>query len=66
MSDTDYTAEELQSVLWDILHECVNGRPEGHHCPFCKEGTLTCTVIEDVSVKMECAKCGKYMDAKIQ
>jgi hypothetical protein len=66
MSDTEqYTAEELQSVLYDIMTECINGRTDGHRCPFCKEGTMACTVEEDVSVRMECPQCGKYFDARL-
>jgi hypothetical protein len=57
--------EELQSVLWDILQECMNGRTEGHLCPFCIEGKLNVSIVEDVSVRLECEGCGKFFDGRL-
>lgn len=61
---SDYDMDSL-SALQDILEECINGRTEGHKCPFCKDGVLTATVLEDVSVRLECSSCRKYFDGRL-
>jgi len=66
MIDSDkLSQEELQSMLWDILEECINGRTEGHKCPMCSGGALVCTVEEDVKVRMECQQCGKFYEGRM-
>lgn len=67
MHDSEMSAEELQSILWDILEECINGRTEGHRCPWCPDaGDLVIQVEEDVKVRMECHKCRKFFEAQIR
>ena len=58
------TAEELQSLYWDILERCVNGRTEGHRCPECSDD-LTCELEEDFQVKIECAACRRSITAQV-
>ena len=57
--------DEIQSILWDILEECINGRTEGHKCPCGEQGDLVCTVVEDVKVRMECQKCQKFFEGRL-
>ena len=52
-------------LLQDVLEECVNGRTEGHKCPFCREGSLTVKVEESVSVRMECDECRKFFEGRL-
>ena len=59
------SSEEVQSVLWDILEECINGRIEGHRCPCPESADLVCKVEEDVKVRMECQKCQKFFEARL-
>lgn len=60
-----YSSEEMQSILWDIMEECINGRTEGHKCPMCNEGDLEVEVLEDVKVTMTCPKCRKFMEGRL-
>jgi len=49
-------AEEAQLVLQSILEDVVNGRLEGHLCPFCQRGDLLCE--HDAGfVRVSCASC---------
>jgi hypothetical protein len=65
MEPDKLSPEDLQSILWDITEECINGRTEGHKCPFCTEGSLVCTVVEGVSIRLECEGCRKVFDGRI-
>ena len=62
VNETDLDA---LSALQDILDEVVNGRTEGHHCPFCGEGVLTVTVEEDVRVRLECDRCQRFFEGRL-
>ncbi len=55
---------ERLSELQSILDECVNGRTEGHDCPFCGGGPLAVTVDEAV-VRLECPTCRKYFEGRL-
>jgi hypothetical protein len=61
---SEYDMDAL-SALQDILEECINGRHEGHKCPLCKEGTLAATIVEDVSVRLECDGCRKFFEGRL-
>lgn len=61
----ELSQDELQSILWDILEECINGRTEGHKCPFCQDGDLECTVEEDVKVMMKCPGCRRFYEGRL-
>lgn len=61
---SEYDMDAL-SALQDILEECVNGRPDGHKCPFCKDGVLTATVEPDVKVRLECSSCRKFFEGRL-
>ena len=54
-------AETAQLVLQSVLDDVVNGRTEGHTCPFCNEGTLSCS-FEDGVVIIECPHCRKRVE----
>jgi hypothetical protein len=60
-----YSQEELQSVLWEILEECANGRTEGHTCPFCGQAKMGANVEDEAAVRLECASCGKYFEGQL-
>ncbi|MFT7621828.1 MAG: hypothetical protein ACI9WU_000993 [Myxococcota bacterium] len=65
--DSRLSGEELQSVLWDIFEECINGRTLGHKCPICPEaGALDVEVLEDVKVTLTCKTCGKYFEGRMR
>ena len=60
-----YSNEEFQSILWDIMEECINGRSEGHKCPMCGDGDLEIEVQEDVKVTMKCPSCRRFFEARM-
>lgn len=59
------SSDELQSILWDILEECTNGRTEGHKCPMCVKGDLEVTIEPDVKVMMTCSGCRKFFEGRL-
>ncbi len=61
---SDYDIDAL-SALQDILEEVINGRPEGHKCPFCTDGVLTAHVEPDVKVRLECDGCHKFFEGRL-
>ena len=61
---SDYDMDAL-SALQDILEEVINGRPDGHRCPFCGEGVLTAKVEPDVKVRLECPSCKKFFEGRL-
>ena len=50
-------AEEAQLILHSILEDVVNGRLEGHLCPFCRRGELQCEH-DNGFVRVSCNHCG--------
>ena len=60
-----YSQEELQSVLWEILDECANGRTEGHTCPFCAQAKMDANVEDETTVRLQCSSCGKYFEGQL-
>ena len=46
-------------LLQDVLEECVNGRTEGHVCPFCGGGPLEVAMTEG-TLRINCPGCGKF------
>ncbi len=56
---------DVLSALQDILDEVVNGREDGHKCPFCKDGVLEATVEPDVKVKLECGSCKRIFEGRL-
>lgn len=65
MDEPRYSPDELQSILWDITEECINGRTEGHKCPMCGTGDLICELEEDVKLRMECQGCHKFFEGRL-
>lgn len=54
-------AEEAYLLLADVLTEVAAGRPDGHTCPHCGEGTLRCALeVERDRVEVSCPKCRLY------
>ena len=51
-------------LLQDVLDEVVNGRTEGHECPFCGAGPLEVTLDAGV-VRVECPSCRKYFQGRL-
>ena len=49
-------AEEAQMILQSILEDVVNGRLEGHLCPFCRQGDLLCEH-DNGFVRVSCGHC---------
>ena len=61
MNDND----EAQLTYWlDVLEEIVNGRTEGHSCPFCGSGILSVEV-EGSRVRAQCPSCGKFFEGRL-
>ena len=59
----DTHGEEQLMLLQDILDECVNGRTEGHRCPFCHQGTLEVDAHAG-GLSISCPACGKYFEGR--
>ena len=53
--------EEDLMVLQDVLNEVVNGRTEGHACPFCSGGPLE-VKLDEGHLRLDCPECRKYFD----
>lgn len=54
-------AEEAYLLLADVLTEVAAGRPDGHVCPHCGEGSLRCTLDPDRDrLEVSCPKCRLY------
>lgn len=51
-------------VLQSILDDVVNGRTEGHDCPFCGGGPLDVVRNDEGSVRLECPDCRKYFEGR--
>lgn len=52
--------DEAQLTYWlDVLEEIVNGRTDGHSCPFCGESPLKVKV-EGFRIRVDCTSCGEY------
>ncbi len=57
--------DEAQLTYWyDVLEEVVNGRPEGHTCPFCGATPL------DVDTgggkfRIACSACGEFFEGRL-
>ena len=51
-------------LLQDVLEEVVNGRTEGHACPFCGKGPLDATV-DGGEVRLQCPSCGKFFEGRL-
>ena len=49
---------------YDVLEEVVNGRPDGHSCPFCGANPLE--VSGGVArVRVVCTTCGEYFEGRL-
>lgn len=56
---------EAQLTYWyDVLEEVVNGRPDGHACPFCGAAPLS-VEREGASVEVKCTSCGEYFKGRL-
>ena len=54
--------DEAQLTYWvEVLEEIVNGRTDGHSCPFCGESPVK-VVVEGFRIRVECASCGEYFE----
>ncbi len=58
MGEYDY---EALSMWQDILDEVVNGRLDGHVCPFCEKQTIDVTS-DEARVFIKCNHCGKWVE----
>ena len=56
--------EEALTYWQDILDDVVNGREDGHVCPFCEVGDV---VVERTQgkLKLRCMKCGKFIEGRM-
>ena len=52
-------------LLQDVLDEVVGGRTQGHICPLCEGGTLE-VQLDEGSVKLSCAACGKFFEGRFR
>lgn len=59
------SAEDAQIVLYSILEEVVNGRVDGHRCPFCLKGTLHCD-LQDGTVRIRCDECEQSFEGVLR
>ena len=58
MSEHDYD----QLSMWqDILDDVVNGRMEGHTCPFCNKQTIEAEG-DEAGVYVKCTNCGRWVE----
>lgn len=57
-------AEDDLVLLQDVLDEVVNGRTQGHGCPFCGAGPLDVQVDEG-DVRLDCPDCGKHFEGRL-
>ena len=55
-----HDSDEL-ALLQDVLDEVVNGRTQGHHCPFCGAAPLE-VMVDEGKVRIDCKDCGKYFE----
>jgi len=55
--------EEL-SVWQSILDQIVNGRQEGHKCPFCKDGNIQVEA-DEFRIYVRCDLCGKWFEGML-
>ena len=61
MSDSN----EAQLTYWlDVLEEVVNGRTDGHACPFCNASPLDVKT-EGAEVEAKCTTCGEYFKGRL-
>ncbi len=55
---------EAQLTYWyDVLEEVVNGRPDGHKCPFCNAEPLEVTI--SGRIRVECTSCGEFFEGRL-
>jgi hypothetical protein len=50
--------------LQDLLDEVINGRTDGHRCPWCRSASVECGVNEGM-VRIECPDCRKTFDGRL-
>ena len=62
---TQEFAEEDLLLLQDVLEEVVNGRPDGHPCPFCSGGPLEAE-LDGANVSVACPDCGKTFKGRLR
>lgn len=43
----------------DIIEEVINGRPDGHACPYCGAEALD-IAYDEAKLSIKCGDCGKY------
>lgn len=61
MSDAD----EAQLTYWyDVVEEVVNGRPDGHSCPYCGATPLKVEVT-GARFRITCSACGEYLEGRM-
>ena len=61
MSDSN----EAQLTYWlDVLEEVVNGRTDGHACPFCSAVPLDAKA-DGAYVEVKCTTCGEYFKGRL-
>ncbi|MCA9562487.1 MAG: hypothetical protein KC561_03315 [Myxococcales bacterium] len=61
MSDS----QEAQLTFWlDVLEEIINGRPNGHECPFCGHKPLE-TEVKGPLIKVKCTSCGEFFNGRM-
>ena len=60
-----YDAPEDDLLLMqDVLEACINGRTQGHNCPFCGGGPLDVALNEGV-LRVDCPSCGKFFEGHL-
>lgn len=58
-------SNEAQLTYWiDVLEEVVNGRIDGHACPFCSAAPLR-VVVEGAQVEAKCSSCGEFFKGRM-
>ena len=63
MTDEERYAELM---IWqDILDQVINGRLDGHMCPFCHESTVKAEA-DEAYVKVVCEGCGKWFEGYLK
>lgn len=63
-SALSHDADSDDLVLFrDVLDEVVNGRTQGHACPFCGEGPLDVD-LDEGGVRIKCPSCGKFFEGR--
>lgn len=60
---TEHVGSDDIVLLQDVLDEVVNGRTEGHKCPFCTKGSLDVT-LDEGTLRLECSSCRKYFEGR--